>query len=395
VFGVGNTGSATKGQVRVTAIEVSYQVGTAAEGACDHNWGDYVETTPATCSTRGVETSTCDKCGEIKTKQIPVDETKHVYEEEITTQPGCETVGVKTLTCQCGHTKTEAIPAKGHSYSEVVTPATCTEEGYTTHTCACGHTYTDNKEPALGHTEVVDAAVAPSCEITGLTEGKHCSACSTVLVAQEVVPATGHTLVFDGGKLPTCQAEGIDAHKDCENCDKVFNLEGEEIDPSTLVLGTVDHDFTHAIVNQDTLASEATCTEPANYYFSCRYCGIVSDTKTFVDGEALGHDEETHEAKAPNCTEIGWDAYVTCSRCDYTTKQEKAALGHKYDAVVTAPNCENGGYTTYTCSVCGDTYKANETSATGHTAGEVVVENNVDATCTAKGSYDNVTYFTV
>lgn len=38
------------------------------------------------------------------------------------------------------------------------------------------------------HTEVIDAAVAPTEDATGLTEGSHCSVCGTVLKAQEVVP---------------------------------------------------------------------------------------------------------------------------------------------------------------------------------------------------------------
>ena len=52
---------------------------------------------------------------------------------------------------------------------------------------------------------------------------------------------------------------------------------------------------------------------------------------------ALGHDEVQHEAKAPTCTEIGWDSYETCSRCDYTTYEEIPTNGHDYEAVVTAP----------------------------------------------------------
>ena len=47
---------------------------------------------------------------------------------------------------------------------------------------------------ALGHTEVVDAAVAPTCTETGKTEGKHCSVCGEVLVAQETVEASGHDM---------------------------------------------------------------------------------------------------------------------------------------------------------------------------------------------------------
>ena len=40
--------------------------------------------------------------------------------------------------------------------------------------------------------EVVVAGKAPTCTETGLTEGKHCSVCNAVLVAQEVIPAKGH-----------------------------------------------------------------------------------------------------------------------------------------------------------------------------------------------------------
>ena len=42
---------------------------------------------------------------------------------------------------------------------------------------------------ANGHTVVVDAAVEPTYNKTGLTEGSHCSVCGTVLKKQEVIPA--------------------------------------------------------------------------------------------------------------------------------------------------------------------------------------------------------------
>ena len=45
---------------------------------------------------------------------------------------------------------------------------------------------------------------------------------------------------------------------------------------------------------------------------------------------------------------------------------------------------------TYTCA-CGDTY-TEEIAATGHKAGAAVVENEIAATCTKNGSYDNVVY---
>jgi lactocepin len=81
-----------------------------------------------------------------------------------------------------------------HSFEGVVTTEpTCTETGVKTYTCKyCGTSYTE-EIPATGHTVVVDEAKDPTSTETGLTEGKHCSVCQTVLVAQEVIPTIPST----------------------------------------------------------------------------------------------------------------------------------------------------------------------------------------------------------
>ena len=60
------------------------------------------------------------------------------------------------------------------------------------------------------HTIVVDSAVAPTCTSTGLTEGKYCSKCNEVIVAQQVVPALSHNWVEATEEAPkTCDRCGL------------------------------------------------------------------------------------------------------------------------------------------------------------------------------------------
>ncbi len=131
-----------------------------------HAFGDWEETTPATCTADGVETRSC-ACGETETRAIPA--TGHTFGDwTVTTPATCTADGVETRTCACGETETRAIPATGHTFGDwtVTTPATCTADGVETRTCACGETET-RAIPATGH---VDAD----------NDGK-CDVCQTVL----------------------------------------------------------------------------------------------------------------------------------------------------------------------------------------------------------------------
>ena len=136
------------------------------------------------------------------------------------------------------------------------------------------------------------------------------------------------------------------------------------------------------------LKSAATCVAPAVYYTNCDYC-YHKGTDTYVDPyngpDPNNHDLVHHDAKAPTCTEIGWDEYDACQRegCTYTTKVEIPALKHKlvhHDAK--APTCTETGWEEYdTCSRCDYTTKV-EIPALKH---DMVHHDAKAPTCTEIG----------
>ena len=144
-----------------------------------------------------------------------------------------------------------------------------------------------------------------------------------------------------------------------------------------------NHDLVHF------RAKAPTCTEIGwDAYEACSRC----DHTTRKELPALNHNLEQHEAKAPTCTEKGWDAYKTCSRlgCNYTTYQEIPALKHDlvhHDAQ--AATCTEKGWDAYkTCSRLGCNYTTyQEIPALKH---DLVHHDAQAATCTEKGwdAYD-------
>ena len=144
-----------------------------------------------------------------------------------------------------------------------------------------------------------------------------------------------------------------------------------------------DEALGHDLIHHD--AQAPTCTQIGwDDYDTCSRC----DYTTYVEKPALGHTEVHHDAQAPTCTQIGWDAYDTCSRCDYTTYVEKPALDHDlvhHDAQ--APTCTEIGWDAYdTCSRCDYTTYV-EKPALGH---DLIHHDAQAPTCTGVGwdAYD-------
>jgi len=131
-------------------------------------------------------------------------------------------------------------------------------------------------------------------------------------------------------------------------------------------------------------AKAPTCTEIGwDAYDTCSRC----DYTTYAELPALKHALEQYAAQAPTCTEIGWDAYEACSRCDYTTRKELPALNHALEQhEAQAPTCTEIGWDAYeACSRCDYTTRK-ELPALNH---DLVRHVAQAPTCTEKGwAYD-------
>ena len=167
---------------------------------------------------------------------------------QVTTEPGCESTGVRTYTATVTFegqtytdTKTETLPAAGHVWgqpvwqwtgfaaqavfacardaghtqtltaavtSQVTTEPGCESTGVRTYTATVtleGRTYTDTKTetlPATGHDTQLVGAKPATCTEDGYTGDEVCTVCGETVKKGEVIPATGHH--YEDGKCTVC-----------------------------------------------------------------------------------------------------------------------------------------------------------------------------------------------
>ena len=210
----------------------------------------------------------------------------------------------------------------------------------------------------------------PFSHHTGGTETPTCTTGKICLLCWSEYGILGHdwgewTPNGDGTHTRRCKRSNCDAVDNAAPCSG-----GTATCTAKAVCEVCGGEYGEKDLNNHALEQRAakapTCTETGwDAYETCSRC----DYTTYAELPALNHDFVHHEAKAPTCTEKGWDAYDTCSRCDYTTYAELSALNHDYQAVTVEPTCETDGYTVFTCSRCKDSYTADPTDKLGHQFG--------------------------
>lgn len=269
------------------------------------------------------------------------------------------------------------------THTEVVLEAksaTCTESGLTEgKKCSvCGTiTVAQEKIPATRHTEEVIKGVSATCTSTGLTDGKKCSVCGEILVAQTTIMATGHKNVETvAGKDATCTETGLTEGKKCSDCG------------AWVIEQAIIPEKGHVAVYVGTI--EPTCTESGHTGATkCVVCGKYLDYGEEI--EATGHNPEhviEINAKAPTCTEWGWTAGSYCLDCgqivdgyEYLEPTGHDFKNYKYNNDAT---CVFDGTETAKCENCDATDTRVKADTKGHTYGEYTSNN--DATCTADGT---------
>ena len=176
-----------------------------------------------------------------------------------------------------------------------------------------------------------------------------------------------------GTQTPTCITGKI-----CEKCGAEYGILGHDWGAWT-PNGNGTHTDSCTRCSEVKTASctggTATCTAKA----VCEVCGGEYGEKD-PDNHALVHPR----AKAPTCTEIGWDAYDLCVRCGYTTRKELPALNHDWVRhVAQAPTCTEKGWAYDTCSRLGCSYTTRtELPALNHDLKQYAAKA---PTCTAIG----------
>ena len=303
----------------------------------------------------------CARCGSTETREILgyrkydstyhrfyVAECQNCHNDGNVTHLQVHTGGTETPTCTTGKT-CEKCGAEygilGHAWG-AWTP---NYDGTNTHTRRCTRSNCDAKETAPcsgGYAACDSLGMCETCGGSyygGHAWGKWSSAGNGTHIRSCMNYCSEVDTASCFGGTATCSAKAV-----CEACGGEYG----EKNPN-------NHDLVHH------RAKAPTCTEIGwDAYDRCIRCGYT--TRKELPAQ---HDLKQHAAKAATCTEKGWNAYETCSRCDHTTYAELPALNHDYQAVTVEPTCETDGYTVFTCSRCKDSYTADPTDKLGHQFG--------------------------
>ena len=203
---------------------------------------------PATCETAGTkaywECSVCRKLfsdadgkNETTLEALTIPATGHAWGQPAWTWTGTESASA-VFTCGNDGSHTQTLTAA--VTSQVTTEPGCESTGVRTYTATVtleGRTYTDTKTetlPATGHDTQLVGAKAATCTEDGYTGDEVCKTCGVTVKKGEVIPATGHDTQLVGAKDATCTEDGYTGDEVCKTC-------GETVTKGEVVKATGHH----------------------------------------------------------------------------------------------------------------------------------------------------------
>ena len=291
---------------------------------------------------------------------------------DVVTPATCLTDGLGRYTATFSsfpsQTKDIPLPATGHDWGTTEYTWTPTEDGYT-----CTAKRVCQKDKTHAETETVTAAYAvvtePTCLTAGL--GRYQASFETDWAEDASQDVTLSALDHDWGAW-TPNNDGTHT--------RVCTKDSSHTEDGTCSGGTATcteraicnvcggaygelaaHDFTAEVAEEKYLKSEATCTEAAVYYKSCKACGLTSEgteqEDTFQYGNPLGHDYDTEWSQDET------HHWYVCKRCqDVAELEEHTASGWITDKAATA---KADGERHKECTVCGYILETDTIPATG------------------------------
>ena len=291
---------------------------------------------PATCETAGVKAHwVCSVCGKLfsdvegKTEttleKLAIPATGHAYGEPVWKWNDDFTASA-TFTCANDPSHVKNVTAT--VTNAVTTEATCKADGVRTYTAKVtfdGKDYTDTKTetlPAKGHTLTAVEAVPATCETAGTSAHWKCEVCGKLFSDAEgktettleklAIPATGHAY-----------GEPVWKWNDGFTASATFTCGND-----TSHVETVNATVTNEVTTAATCKADGVRTYTAKVTFEGE---DYTDTKTETL-PATSHDTELVGAKDATCTEDGYTGDEVCKVCGVTVKQGEVipALGHDY-----------------------------------------------------------------
>lgn len=277
---------------------------------------------PATC----LSPSKCFRCGD-EVGEVG----SHDYIEATCTTP-------KT----CRYCNEVVGTANGHNYERKTKKATCKEAGAIYDECSvCKDVQIIQTEDKLPHELVHHDGKPAECIKTGYEAYDTCKNCDYTTYKE--LPILMHNYV-ETVVPPTCESKGYTLYS-CTRCQNSYQANEK---------AKLPHKESDWIISEP-----ATCVDSGKEIIECEVCHTIIKEREI---EALGHNIINHEALQATCENIGHYAYQTCSRCDYTTYEEIAALGHDYHIIIINPTKQQDGYTIHRCNRCSESYTDNYTT---------------------------------